>query len=156
MNAFLFSHHIFIAMRVTSARFWHIDIDRLLNPLIPPNSIHRLPRPISRFLGYRRTPQHEIGNLLVAFWACMGAFLGVIMLEAVFMIPEIRQHGPPLIIASFVRRRTLSYLLYRTYCAVRPTSKANQDNKHRVQQPSSNTTPSNPPSLNLGTASSVT
>ena len=99
-------------MRASKAKFWHIDVDRLINPFIPANFIHRLPRPVSRFLGYRETPQHDIGNLLVALWACVGAFLGVIVIEGVFMIPEIRHHGPPLVIASFVGSHSLALLTY--------------------------------------------
>ncbi|KAL9130360.1 MAG: hypothetical protein Q9217_001418 [Psora testacea] len=88
---------------------WHVDIDKYLNRLVPPNFIHTLPRPISHFLGYRESPQADTGNILVAFWACLGAFVGVIVLEGVFMIPEIRHRGPPLLIASFGAVAILEY-----------------------------------------------
>ena len=81
---------------------WHIDIDRLLNPFTPRNPLSSLPRPIAHFLGHRDQTKSDVGNVLIAFWACIGAFLDIILIEAVFMIPAIRQHGPPLLIASFV------------------------------------------------------
>lgn len=82
---------------------WDIDIDRWLNPLVPYNRLSRLPPPVSRFLGYRDGPRGEIGNVLVAWWAFVGAFSGVAAIEAVLMIPEIQKHGVPTVIASFVR-----------------------------------------------------
>ena len=81
---------------------WDVDIDRWLNRFVPYNRLSRLPRPVSRFLGYRNGPHHEIGNVLVAWWAFAGAFSGVAAIEAVLMIPEIQKHGVPTVIASFV------------------------------------------------------
>ena len=86
-------------MKVTS---WNIDIDQWLNPYIPRNQLSKLPRPVSRFLGYRDEPHHEIGNIIVAWWACFGAFTGVVIIEAVLMIPAIHDLGVPVVIASFV------------------------------------------------------
>ena len=82
---------------------WDVDIDKLLNRFVPYNRLFKLPRPVSRFLGYRSGPHHEIGNVLVAWWAFVGAFAGVAVIEAVLMIPEIQKHGVPTAIASFVR-----------------------------------------------------
>ena len=82
---------------------WDIDIDRWLNPFVPYNRLSKLPRLISRFLGYRNEPHHDIGNVLVAWWAFVGAFSGVAVIAAVLMIPEIQKHGVPTAIASFVR-----------------------------------------------------
>ena len=84
-------------------RSWNIDIDSWLNPYIPRNQLFKLPTPVSRYLGYRVKPQNEIGNVLVAWWACVGAFTGVIIIEAVLMIPAIHDLGVPIVIASFVR-----------------------------------------------------
>ncbi|KAL8787495.1 MAG: hypothetical protein Q9195_007742 [Heterodermia aff. obscurata] len=88
---------------------WDIDIDRWLNPLVPYNRLSRLPRPISRFLGYRNGPHGEVGNILVAWWAFVGAFSGVAVLEAALMIPEIQKHGVPTVIASFGAAAILEY-----------------------------------------------
>lgn len=89
-------------MRLLEAKDWHIDIDRYINPYIRRNFLHSLPKPVSRFLGHREQSPTQIGNLLVAGWAFFGAFIGVIVLEAVFTIPSIHDRGVPLIIASFV------------------------------------------------------
>ena len=90
-------------MHFPKARDWHLNVDNHLNPYIPRNLVYRLPRPISHFLGHRDGPRTEIGNILVAGWALLGAFTGVVVIEAIFMTPAIRGHGVPLLIASFVR-----------------------------------------------------
>lgn len=89
-------------MHIPAAKNWHFDVDEYLNPFIPRNRLHRLPKPIANILGSRDHPREQIGNLLVAAWACLGAFVGVIIIEATFMIPAIKDHGVPLLIASFV------------------------------------------------------
>ena len=81
---------------------WDIDVDRWLNRYIPPSQLSKLPRPVSRFLGSRDKPHHEIGNVLVACWAFIVAFIGVVIIEAVLMIPAIHDRGVPIVIASFV------------------------------------------------------
>ena len=83
---------------------WHLDIDNILRFFIPRNYTHLLPSPISRFLGYRDGRQKPIGNVFIAVWALVGAFVGVVVLEALFMAPEIRRHSPPPVIASFVSK----------------------------------------------------
>ena len=90
-------------MDIPVAKNWHFDIDYHLKPYIPRNLVHRLPRPVPHFLGCRNGPRTEIGNILVAGWALVGAFVGLVVVEAVFMVPVIKQHGVPLLIASFVR-----------------------------------------------------
>ena len=89
-------------MHLLEARDWHFDVDRHLNPHLPRNLIYKLPKPISRLLGYRDGPRREVGNVLVAGWAFLGGFIGIAVIEAVFMIPTIHDHGVPLLIASFV------------------------------------------------------
>ena len=98
-------------MHVPKARDWHVDIDAHLNPYIPRNRVPRLPRHISHFLGHRDKPRTQIGNVLVAGWALLGAFVGVVVVEAVFMAPIIKSHGVPLLITSFVRRVLQSLLI---------------------------------------------
>ena len=90
-------------MRVSSPRAWNLDIDRYTNPWTPRNPIYLLPRPISHFLGYRTRPEKEVGDVVVAVWALVGAFALVVVLAATFMIPEIQSHAPPIVIGSFVR-----------------------------------------------------
>ncbi|KAK0512939.1 hypothetical protein JMJ35_004956 [Cladonia borealis] len=93
----------------TEAKHFSVDIDRHLNAYIPSNFVHRLPKPIARFLGYRDGPRQDIGNVLIAGWAFLGAFVGIITIEAVFMIPAIHDHGVPIVIASFGAAAILEY-----------------------------------------------
>ena len=89
-------------MGFLEAKDWHFNIDRYINPYVLPNRIERLPKLLSRFLGHSDSPRKEIGNLVVAAWAFLGAFVGLIAIEAVFMIPTIHDRGVPLLVASFV------------------------------------------------------
>ena len=85
------------------SRGWDVDFDRYLNCVIPPSPLHRLPGPVSRFLGYRRVGQQDVGNVLGAFWSLVGAFCGLAVVAAVFEHTEsIQWHHPPVLIASFV------------------------------------------------------
>lgn len=90
-------------MHVSKAKDWHINIDTYVRPYVPRNLVHQLPRPLSHFLGHRDRAGTRIGNVLVAAWALLGAFVGVAVIEAAFMAPRIKDHGAPLLIASFVR-----------------------------------------------------
>ena len=89
-------------MRSREAKDWHFDLDHHLNPYLPRNRISRLSKPLSRFLGYRDGPRPEVGNVLIAGWAFVGAFVGIVAIEALFMIPAIQNHGVPLLVASSV------------------------------------------------------
>lgn len=88
-------------MHVSKAKEWHIDIDKYLRPYVPRNLVHKFPKPLSHFLGHRDRAGTRIGNVLVAAWALLGAFVGVAVIEAAFMAPGIKDHGVPLLIASF-------------------------------------------------------
>ena len=90
-------------MHVPEAKDWHFDVDKYLKSYIPRNLVNRLPKPLSHFLGHRNKPRIEIGNIIVAGWALLGAFVGVAVIEAAFMAPAIKDHGVPLLIGSFVR-----------------------------------------------------
>lgn len=78
------------------------DIDRYINRFVPPSWLHRLPKPIARFLGYRHPPAPPIGNVLVWWWAFIGAFSGILIVEAVFHTNKLQAEGVPLVIASLV------------------------------------------------------
>ena len=95
-------------MHVPAAKDVDIDIDKYLNRFIPRSRIHRLPTPISRFLGYRAHPRKELGNVIIAAWSFIGAFCGVAIIEGVFMSQSIHAHGAPLIIGGFVRELSSS------------------------------------------------
>jgi hypothetical protein len=86
------------------AEAWNFDIDSFTNPYTPASPIHHLPPWISRFLGYRKEPKEDVGNILGALWSCVGAFCGLGVIAAVFNNTEsIQRHSPPALIASFVR-----------------------------------------------------
>lgn len=86
------------------SRRWDLDVDRYLNRIVPPSPLHKLPTPVSRFLGYRETQEQDVGNVLGAFWSMLGAFCGLAVVAAVFNnMSSIQLHGPPAMIASFVR-----------------------------------------------------
>ena len=103
-------------MGSTEAKHYSFDIDRHLNPYLPSNFVHRLPKPIARFFGYRDGPRRDIGNVLIAGWAFCGAFVGIITIEAVSMIPAINDRGVPIVLASFV-----SYSVHWNYSLVAET-----------------------------------
>lgn len=81
---------------------WNVDIDKLTYPFTPRNRVFLLPKPISHFLGYRNQAVKELGNVIVAAWALVGALVGIAVVAASSMIPEIQNHTPPVVIASFV------------------------------------------------------
>jgi hypothetical protein len=88
---------------VRRAESWNVDVDEYLNRIIPSSSLHCLPTPVSRFLGYRKEKKPDLGNTLGAFWSCLGAFCGLAVIAAVFNNSEsIQRHTPPALIASFV------------------------------------------------------
>lgn len=112
------------------AESWHLDIDRYLNRVIPASPLHKLPTPVSRFLGYRREQKQDVGNILGAFWSLVGAFCGLAVVAAVFNnTASIQRHAPPAFIASFVSEQ-LSCCYISLTC------------RYRVHQQSSSTTQS--------------
>lgn len=87
-----------------------LDIDKYINPFVPPSQLYRLPKPISRFLGYRETPSPEVGNILVAFWALVGTFLGLSAVGAVFHYSDrILKYHTPITFASLGAAAILDY-----------------------------------------------
>jgi hypothetical protein len=88
---------------LSNSREWDLDLDRYLNRILPPSPLHKLPTPVSRFLGYRRTQRQDVGNVLGAFWSMVGAFCGLAVIAAVFSnMDSIEMHHPPALIASFL------------------------------------------------------
>lgn len=82
---------------------WNVDIDRYINRIVPPSPLHKLPTPVSRFLGYRKEQKPDVGNVMGAVWSFVGAFCGLAVVAAVFNNTEsIQKHMPPALIASFV------------------------------------------------------
>ncbi|KAF3049398.1 DNA repair protein rad16 [Didymella keratinophila] len=94
---------------------WHLDIDRYLNRVIPASPLHKLPTPVSRFLGYRKEQKQDVGNVLGAFWSLVGAFCGLAVVAAVFNnTASIQRHAPPAFIASFGASAILEYNAVRS------------------------------------------
>lgn len=84
---------------------WHLDIDRHVNPILPPSILPRLPAPVAHFLGYRSHPsaQGALGNVAVVFWACIGIFSSLAVIGAATQhVPSFHSKGVPTIIGSFV------------------------------------------------------
>lgn len=59
------------------------DLDDYLNPLIPRPWLHRLPRWMSWWLGYRATLPRHVPTVFVWGWTFIGCFCGVSVVEAV-------------------------------------------------------------------------
>lgn len=81
---------------------FNFNIDYYVNRIVPRSRLHLLPKSISWFLGHRAEPQEKIGNILIWFWAFLGAFAGILVVEAVFQSDLLAAHGTPVIVASFV------------------------------------------------------
>ncbi|KAH7122432.1 HPP family-domain-containing protein [Dendryphion nanum] len=97
------------------ARLWDVDVDHYADRYIPASQLYRLPKPISRFLGYREKPRNDVGNVLGAFWSMVGAFCGLAVIAAVFNNTGVIQaHSPPALIASFGASAILEYNAIRS------------------------------------------
>jgi len=91
-------------MKVPPAQAFHFDIDKYINPYLPRNQVPRLPQPVARLLGHRQIPAKELGNLLVCWWSFIGAFIGILVVGAVFKYSSaIQSLNPPVIVGSLVR-----------------------------------------------------
>ena len=125
------------------AQNWNLDIDKHLNRFVPRSFLHIFPRQVSYFLGHRDASHQdqEVGSLIIAFWALVGAFAGVVAIEATFQIPAIQAHHPPLLIASFVGQ----------ICKLDLFNKFPLNKTGRVQQQFLSSTPSQVLLLSRGT-----
>ncbi|QKX61020.1 uncharacterized protein TRUGW13939_08166 [Talaromyces rugulosus] len=97
-------------MGISDPAAWNFDIDRWLNPLVPSPPWRWLPYPVSYLLGHRRTPQRPIGSLIIAAWAFVGIFVGLIVIELVSrQVAVFQDHKAPIIIASFGAASVLNF-----------------------------------------------
>jgi len=98
-------------IRLLKAKNVHFDVDDYLNRIVPPSPLHKFPKWISWFLGYRRRPAEDPGNIIVAGWALLGAFTGLLLVAAVFRYsPQFNNgHVPPVIFASLGAAAVLEY-----------------------------------------------
>lgn len=81
----------------------HFDIDDYLNRFVFRSQLYRLPKPVSRFLGYREKPTSDVGNILIAIWAFVGTFCGILLVGVVFNYSDrIKYYHAPVVFASLV------------------------------------------------------
>jgi hypothetical protein len=91
------------------------DMDRYVNPWLPHNRVGYLPAPISRFLGYRKNAYKEPPALIQWFSAFVGAFIGILIVGAIFRYaPGVTNHHPPVIVASLGASAILDYSAIRS------------------------------------------
>lgn len=109
----------------TGHHTWNFDIDRFLNPIVPSPPWAYIPYPVAHFLGYRKAKPANTGNLMPTFWAFVGIFCAIIILQVVSMhIPSFESHHAPAIVGSFVRivHRRIVGGSSLTVCRARPLS----------------------------------
>lgn len=84
----------------------NFDVDYYLNLFLPsgPQILRRLPKPVHRFLGHRDKMEAEKdSDLVVWLWAFLGAFIGVAVVENVFIHWKfMAEKGAPIIVGSYV------------------------------------------------------
>ncbi|KAM0276832.1 hypothetical protein ACHAQH_006367 [Verticillium albo-atrum] len=89
---------------------WNFDIDRFINPLVPHPPWRHLPAPISRFFGHRTQKPDNTGNFILIFWAFIGIFIGISVIELVSdNVPSFHHHGAPIIVGSFGAAAVLEF-----------------------------------------------
>lgn len=89
---------------------WSFDIDHYLNKVVPPPPWPYLPYPVAHFLGYRRHQTHNIGTLAPIFWAFIGIWCSLSIIQVVDLhIPEFEARGVPIIIGSFGAAAVLEF-----------------------------------------------
>ncbi|KAF2404620.1 HPP family protein, partial [Trichodelitschia bisporula] len=88
----------------------NVDLDHYVNPYLPPSPKHRLPAFLARWIGYRKHPAKNIGNVVVAWWACVGGISSILLVEAVYRhSPALYWYHPPIIISSLGATAILDY-----------------------------------------------
>lgn len=92
------------------------DIDNLLNPFVPRSRFDLLPLPVSRWFGYRppkdtSTPAPPpVSVPLVWFFSFIGAFIGIAIIENVFLaLPHLDNAPVPIVVGSFGAAAILEY-----------------------------------------------
>lgn len=93
-----------------SDSFLNFNIDDYINPFLPYSRISRLPQPLSRLMGYRKTQRGDVPNLVRWFWAFVGAFAGILLVSGLSKYaPGLKQYNPPVIVASLGASAILDY-----------------------------------------------
>lgn len=83
--------------------FVDFDIDNYISRFVPPSQLGKLPRPVSRWLGYREEEYQEPPHLIVCFWSFIGAISGVLLIGGLYKYaPGLAKYNPPVMVASLV------------------------------------------------------
>lgn len=83
---------------------WNINLDRYINRFLPRAPGKHLPWVLGRFLGCRTKPTKPLGNVIIAFWAFIGALGSLSLINVVGRhIPVFEHHVGSLVLGSFVR-----------------------------------------------------
>ncbi|EGP84873.1 uncharacterized protein MYCGRDRAFT_110329 [Zymoseptoria tritici IPO323] len=94
----------------TKEQLLNWDIDRYLNPIIPHNRLYILPKPISRWLGHRSTPQKDPATILQWPVTFLATIAGLCLVAGIGQYaPGIKQWNPPVIIASLGASAVLDF-----------------------------------------------
>jgi CBS-domain-containing membrane protein len=94
----------------TKDQLLNFDIDRYLNPYIPHNRLYALPKPISRWLGYRSEPVKEPATVLQWPITFLATIAGLCLVAGIGnYAPGITQWHPPVIIASLGASAVLDF-----------------------------------------------
>jgi len=88
--------------KLPAAKDVHFEIDDYITRFIFSPQVHKFPQPIARFLGHRKKPHAPIGNVLIALWALLGAFVGLTLVGAVFRYSGLNIYHTPVLFASLV------------------------------------------------------
>ncbi len=78
---------------------WNFDIDAYLNPFLAASPLPSISPCISHFLGYRKDkePAPPLGNVVVVFWASIGIFSSVAIIQLVGHQVLLFDNGPTII-----------------------------------------------------------
>lgn len=91
------------------------NIDTLINPFVPHNQTRHIPKPISRFLGYRTSPHKEPPAVVQWLNTVLATVAGICVVGAVYnYAPGIAKYNPPPIIASLGASAVLDYNTVRS------------------------------------------
>lgn len=101
--------------RTLSDHFLNFNIDAYLNPIIPPNPLAHLPKPISHFLGQRSNPQPEPPLLTQWLLTFFSTVAGLCLAAGVYNhAPGLSNLQPPVMIASLGASAVLDYNAIRS------------------------------------------
>ncbi|KAF5660140.1 HPP family protein [Fusarium heterosporum] len=89
-------------MSISKPTTWNFDIDQFINPFVPSPPWQHIPYPVAYIFGYRRDKPRSLGTFVPVFWAFIGIFIALSVIElASERIPSFVERGAPIIVASF-------------------------------------------------------